>query len=241
MTNPLVRKLSQFALLSVADTAAVMNACVNVRTLHAMEDIFAEGEEPQGAKVLLEGVGCRYKTLEDGRRQIVSFVVPGDTSDMRPLIVRRMDHSIGTLSTCRIATLTREGVAELIAHEGLLARALNWSSLVDESISREWIVNVGRRTALERMAHVFCELYYRLRAVGLSAGNECMLHVTQVTLGETLALSAVHVNRTLQELRRRKLVALVAGKLAIYDLPQLERVGLFNPGYLYLNREASSA
>ncbi|MEO7773649.1 MAG: Crp/Fnr family transcriptional regulator [Steroidobacteraceae bacterium] len=234
MTHPLVRKLSHFSALSIAEIDAVNAASGTVRTLDPGEDLMAEGQETQGAKLLLAGIACRYKTLEDGRRQIVSFVLPGDTTELRVLTLRRADHSVSALSPCRIATLSREQVANLSDGEGALSQGLNWAALVDESITREWVVNVGRRTAIERMAHVFCELFYRLRAVGLTTGDACHIHVTQVTLGETLALSAVHVNRTLQELRRQELATLVAGKLAIYDLVRLQQVGMFNPDYLHL-------
>jgi CRP-like cAMP-binding protein len=234
MTHPLVRKLLNFGALSAAEIAAVTAACTSVRSIGALQDIDVEDGETGGVKLLLDGIGCRYKTLADGRRQIVAYFLPGDTSDLRMLAIRRSDYSFGTLSACRVATLTREAVAELTMGAGQLPRALDWMSLVEESIGREWIVNVGRRTALERMAHLFCELYYRMRAVGLAGNGQCELHVTQVTVGDALALSAVHVNRTLQELRRKNLATLLTGRLEIYDLPGLEGIGLFNSGYLYL-------
>ena len=115
------------------------------------------------------------------------------------------------------------------------SRALWWSTLVEEAILREWIVNVGQRNALERMAHLFCELLYRFRAVGLNEGNSCTLPLTQVELAETLGLSSVHVNRTLQELRRQKLITLEGGTLTIQDLDTLKEVSFFNPDYLHLD------
>jgi len=106
---------------------------------------------------------------------------------------------------------------------------------VEEAIAREWIVNVGQRNALERIAHLFCELLYRFRAVGLNQGNSCTLPLTQVELAETLGLSPVHVNRTLQELRRQKLITLEGGTLTIQDLEALKDVSFFNPDYLHLD------
>src|SRR5262249_36583649 len=110
-----------------------------------------------------------------------------------------------------------------------------WSTLVEEAILREWIVSVGQRNALERMAHLFCELLYRFRAVRLNEGMSCILPLTQVELAETLGLSSVHVNRTLQELRRQKLITLDAGTLTIENLEALEELSYFNPDYLHLD------
>ncbi len=107
--------------------------------------------------------------------------------------------------------------------------------MVEEAIAREWIVNVGQRNALERMAHLFCELLYLYRAVGLNQGLSCTLPLTQVELAETLGLSSVHVNRTLQELRRQKLISLNGRTLTIQNLPALEELSFSNPDYLHLD------
>jgi CRP-like cAMP-binding protein len=120
-----------------------------------------------------------------------------------------------------------------------LTRALWWSTLVEEAIAREWLVNVGQRNALERMAHLFCELLYRFRAVGLNQGLSCTLPLTQVELAETLGLSSVHVNRTLQELRRQKLITLNGGTLTIQNLRALEDLSFFNADYLHLDYDAN--
>jgi CRP-like cAMP-binding protein len=173
--------------------------------------------------------------LEDGRRQIVAYFVPGDICDLRVFILRRMDHSIGAVVASKVATISPENILKLTNSYPTLTRALWWSSLVEEAIAREWIVNVGQRNALERMAHLFCELLYRFRAVGLNQGNSCTLPLTQVELAETLGLSSVHVNRTLQTLRRQKLITLEGGTLTIQDLDALKEVSFFNPDYLHLD------
>jgi CRP-like cAMP-binding protein len=115
-----------------------------------------------------------------------------------------------------------------------VARALWWATLVDEAVAREWIVNIGQRTALERTAHLFCELFHRLQAVELTRDTRCELPMTQTELGEAMGLSAVHVNRTLQELRREGLITLEDRELKILDLPRLEAVAMFDPAYLHL-------
>jgi CRP-like cAMP-binding protein len=235
MNNPLLRKLSNFTKLSEEECAAVHDCTQDVHEFAAREDVISQGDRTAGVKLLLEGFACRYKVLEDGRRQIVAYFVPGDLCDLRVFILKRMDHSIGAVVASKVAEIAPDDVLKLTHNFPSLTRALWWSTLVEEAIAREWIVNVGQRNALERMAHLFCELLYRFRAVGLNEGNSCTLPLTQVELAETLGLSSVHVNRTLQELRRQKLITLENSTLTIQDLDALKEVSFFNPDYLHLD------
>src|SRR5277367_5264203 len=241
MNNPLLRKLSNFTALSEEESKAVADCCKDVREVGAREDVIAQGDRTGGVKLLLEGFACRYKTLEDGRRQIVAYFVPGDLCDLRVFILKRMDHSIGTVAASRVATIAPDDILRLTNSFPNLTRALWWSTLVEEAIAREWIVNVGQRNARERMGHLFCELLFRFRAVGLNEGNSCTLPLTQAELAETLGLSSVHVNRTLQALRRKKLVTLNGGTLTIENLPALKEVSFFNPDYLHLDYSHDAA
>src|ERR1700760_1594308 len=239
--NPLLKKLSNFTALSPEESQAVLDSCQDVRNYAAREDVIAQGDKTGSVKLLLEGFACRYKVLEDGRRQVVAYFVPGDLCDLRVFILKRMDHSIGAVTASSVATISPDNVLKLTHNFPSLTRALWWSTLVEEAIAREWIVNVGQRNALERMAHLFCELLYRFRAVGLNDGNSCTLPLTQVELAETLGLSSVHVNRTLQELRRQKLITLENGTLTIQDLDALKEVSFFNPDYLHLDYSSEKA
>jgi CRP-like cAMP-binding protein len=241
MNNPLLRKLANFTQLSDEESAVVNESTLDARVFAAGEDVISQGDRTGGVKLLLEGFACRYKVLEDGRRQIVAFFVPGDLCDLRVFILKRMDHSIGAVIESKVATISPENVLKMTHSYPTLTRALWWSTLVEEAIAREWIVNVGQRNALERIAHLFCELLYRFRAVGLNEGNSCTLPLTQVELAETLGLSPVHVNRTLQELRRQKLITLEGGTLTIQDLPALKEVSFFNPDYLHLDYSQDKA
>ena len=175
MNNPLLRKLKNFTHLSDDECNAVNECCNDVREIAAREDVISQGDRTGGVKLLLEGFACRYKVLEDGRRQIVAYFVPGDLCDLRVFILKRMDHSIGAVIASKVATISPENVLKLTNNYPNLTRALWWSTLVEEAITREWIVNVGQRSALERMAHLFCELLYRFRAVDLNQGNSCTL------------------------------------------------------------------
>jgi CRP-like cAMP-binding protein len=234
----LIRKLESFAPLPEEEKAALLSASTSTRRYGSHEDLIQEGAPAEGVKVILEGLACRYKVLPDGRRQIVGYFVPGDLCDLRVFLLKRMDHSIGTLCPVEAAVLPHETVTDLTERYPRLTRAFWWSTLVEEAISREWIVNVGHRTAFERMAHLFCEIFLRLQVVGLTQDNRCDLPLTQTELADTLALSAVHVNRTLMDMRRAHLVTFQAKQLVLHDRQALQSVAGFDPNYLHLDGEA---
>lgn len=241
VVDRLILKLENFTRVSGDERRALAEASTTVRRFGAHEDLVLEGEPTDGIKLILEGFACRYKILPDGRRQIVAYLVPGDLCDLRIFILKHMDHSIGTLAPVEAATLSQDTMLGILERYPNLARALWWSTLVEESIAREWIVNVGHRTAFERLAHLFCEIYLRLRAVGLTQENRCELPLTQNELADTLALSLVHVNRMLMEMRRAGLVSFQNKQLVIHDLAALQGAAGFNGNYLHLNNENHSS
>jgi CRP-like cAMP-binding protein len=145
-----------------------------------------------------------------------------------------MDHSIAAVSSVEAAVLNEDAVRRLETVPNL-GETLTRNSLVHQSIAREWMINVGYRTSFERLSHLLCELYERLQAVGLTRGHFCEIPLTQIEIADTLALSAVHVNRTLMELRRSGLVTFQSKQLTIHDYPALQRAAGFDPGYLFLN------
>ena len=144
--------------------------------------------------------------LEDGRRQIVAFFVPGDFCDMNVYILREMDHSVAAVTPIKIAEIARDDFEELTGTHPRVLQALYWYELVMAAIQREWTLNLGQRTAYERIAHLLCEMFLRLESVGLTRGNSCDFPMTQVDIADASGLTAVHVNRTLQELRRDGLI-----------------------------------
>lgn len=238
MPIPLVRKLRAYTRLSEQDEALLVRiTSEHRRQLSAREDVVGEGKPPRTINVFETGWGCRYKVLEDGRRQIIGLLLPGDMCDLNIYLLSQMDHSIGTLTSATISEISRRGFDELMTGHLRIRSALWWEQLVANAIQREWSVNLGQRTALERLAHLLCEIYYRLRVVGLTEGNQCDFPLTQTELGEATGLSTVHVNRTLQELRAANLIVLKDRTLQIPDLEALEDVALFDPGYLHLEHE----
>jgi CRP-like cAMP-binding protein len=236
--NPLIRKFEQFVRLSPADRAMlVRGSSERVRNFGPRADISREGDRPRDVHLILSGWACRYKQLEDGRRQVVSFFLPGDMCDLNVFILKEMDHSIGTITPVAIADLSREFFDEVSAGYPRVATALWWETLVNAAIQREWTMNLGQRTASERMAHLLCEIFFRLRLAGLVEGSSCDFPLTQADLADATGLSKVHVNRTLQELRAAELVALKGKMLTVPSLERLMNAGLFNPNYLHIDRE----
>src|SRR5829696_9602803 len=233
MPNPLIRKLARGAELSEDDRRTVEEAITDVRQIGPRQDLIREGDRPDEVHLILEGFACRYKTLADGQRQIMAFLVPGDICDLHVAILGAMDHGIGTLSACTVAFIPQTTVALLTEKHPAIIRALWWNTLVDEGILREWLVSMGRRPADKQMAHLFCELLVRLETVGLTDGNGFDFPLTQEELGDTLGVSTVHVNRMLQELRDYGLITLKGKTLTIPDFERLSEFADFDPNYLH--------
>lgn len=236
-TSRLILRLSHFHALSADEAHALESAAGAVRMHRPHETLVREGEPAAHISLLLTGFayGCRF--LPDGRRQIVSYLIPGDLCDPRLLLLPNAAHTVSTLTAAKVALYSREPLLALIDRYPNLGRALCWLALQEEMIAREWLVSIGQRTAVERLAHLLCEMFTRMQAVRLTEGGRCEMPLTQVELADTLALSTVHINRTLQELRRRGLLSLSGGMLEIHDFGALQSVAMFAPNYLYSGRE----
>jgi len=233
-----LRRLNALRRVSETGVAAI-KAAVRERTLKAAagEDLICEGDRPDNVRIFLSGWACRYKALEDGRRQIVNFVLPGDTCDAHIYLVSTIDHSIATLTPVIYCELERAIFEKLISTDVTVAEAFYCETLATGSIQREWAINLGRRDALERVAHVICELYERLKVVGFVEGNSFAFPVTQTDLADATGLSTVHLNRTLQELRAAGLITLRDRSLTILAFQALADTAMFNPNYLHLDRK----
>jgi CRP-like cAMP-binding protein len=238
MPKALIAKLERFTKLSSLDKALIQRLGTDrVRHFGPHEDILREGEEPIDINLILSGWAYRYKQLEDGRRQIIAFFLPGDLCDHNIFILREMDHSVGTITAVKVAGVSRDTFEEATLDHPRITQALWWEALVASAIQREWTVNLGQRNATERMAHLLCELFLRLRIVELTKGNTCEFPVTQAELADATGLTPVHVNRTLQELRAAGLIELKSRTLVIPDLDALMRTAMFNTNYLHLDHE----
>lgn len=239
MPESLLLRLDACARLSPHDREAVSALGDTPHEVAPRNDLIREGERPTVVHLVVSGLGYSYKSLPDGRRQIVNFLVPGDFCELDADLLEEIDHSVAAITRMRVAQITPEAMASLRSEHPRISRALSREKQVSESILREWILNVGQRNAQERISHLLIELFLRLRLVRLTRGDSCDFPLTQADIADATGLTPVHVNRTLQGLRRENLIELEHKQLRIPDLERLMAVAVFNPNYLHLNAHAS--
>lgn len=233
MSNAFIKHLSGYGLLGSEEISLLADACTNIRELPANYHLIREGDEPDPVFVILEGWACGYKMLPDGGRQIMSFMLPGDFCDIHIAVLEAIDHNIMTLTKAKVASLPRVQMEALVQARPALTQAFWWSQLVDQSILRAWIVSMGRRKSVERVAHLMCELYIRMRNIGLATDDECRMPLTQLMLADALGLTPVHVNRVLKVLRTAHVMELSRGSLRIIDSSKLAEIAGFDGNYLH--------
>lgn len=238
-TAVLVRKLESIAILTDDERQAIESLPVRTYSVAARQDVARDGDEPAHCCLILDGWACRYKLLGDGRRQIFSFHIPGDVPDLQSLHVRSMDHNVASLTKATVAFIPHENLRELTLQHPSIGAMLWRETLIDAGIFREWMVGMGRRSAFEHVAHLFCELYLKLQAAGLAEHYRCPLPVTQIDLADALGLTNVHVSRVLKEMRSQNLITLHAHTLVIEAWDELLRISEFDPTYLQLERRAA--
>ncbi|MBO9624334.1 MAG: Crp/Fnr family transcriptional regulator [Sphingomonas sp.] len=220
--------------VSPQEEEALRSVARDVRTVDADVKLVRAGDELTVSTLLLDGMACRQKDVRSGERQITELHVAGDFVDLHSFTLKRLDHDIVSLTPCQVVAVPHAGLRRITQEFPHLTRLLWFSTNLDASIHREWMLSLGRRSALARTAHLFCELYVRLGIVGLAQGLRYDLRLTQIDLAECLGLTSVHVNRMLRELRERRLVEFRQSTVTILDWDALQRVAEFDPAYLYL-------
>lgn len=231
--NAFIAKLNRFVPLSDADKAILAQITEKPRLFEPRTDLINEGDGPTCVPVVLSGFACRYKLRVNGARQIMAYLVPGDLGDLDVMLLHRMGHSIGTLSPCTVAWIEPTVIEDLLNHHPQIAKALRMNTLVNEATLREWLVNIGCRSAIERIAHLICELYLRLEVVDLAKEGSFDLPLTQSELADTIGISNVHLNRTLKELRDKGLIHYKKGRIIIINWKVLNDIAEFKKEYLH--------
>jgi CRP-like cAMP-binding protein len=235
--NWLVRRLEAITSLSEDEKKAVLNLPGRVVELRADTDVVREGDSPSQCCLLVEGFLTRYKNLPDGKRQILAFYVPGDIPDLLSLHIEVMDHSLGTIAPSKVAFIPHDALRSLIDQNPRIGNALWRDTLIDAALFREWIVNVGSRDAYTRIGHLICEVFLKLKAVGLTNGNSFDCPITQAEIADATGLSTVHVNRSIMALRDDGLIIWEKARCTIPDVSRLEEAAMFDPTYLHLTGE----
>lgn len=222
--------------ISAAEEEAIRRALGEPRQIPSDRTFIRAGEELSESTLLLDGIMCRYKDLQDGQRQITELHVAGDFADLHSFTLKRLDHNVMTLTPCTVAPMAHEALTRITQEHPHLTRVYWFSTNLDASIHREWQLSLGRRTAISRVSALFCELQVRLGLVGLAEEDGYRLDLTQTDLAECMGLTAVHVNRTLKELREQGLAEFRGGRVTIRNLEGLRRIAEFDTDYLYLER-----
>jgi CRP-like cAMP-binding protein len=235
-SNPLILRLRHGPDLDAGDRALLADFSKLNRNLEPQQDIVRAGDVAAGVHLILEGFAFRYKLIDDGQRQIIGLLLPGDFCDLQSVVLGPSDHYIAALTACTVADIPQERIDSLVFRDSRLARALWWATLVDESILREWLASMGQRSADKRIAHLFCELLLRQQLVGAAGEHDCPLPLTQPMLADILGITTIHVSRILRDLRLAGLIQLKDRRLNIPDVGRLRTFCDFDPSYLHLIR-----
>ncbi len=221
-----------------ADEAALLDRLP--RRLHVYgrgDEIVPPGSRPQESCLMLSGYSARAVFLEDGGRQLTAIHVAGDFVDLHALLLKTVDHGVVALAPCRVAFVAHEYLIEITQKAPHLTRLLWLSTVIDASITGEWIAGLGRRSAIANLAHLLCEIYVRLTIVDLASDCRFAFPVTQSNLADMLGMSLVHLGRTLGLLRRTGLIVWDDGMVTITDFDALAEFCNFDTGYLNLIKE----
>jgi CRP-like cAMP-binding protein len=232
-----IRKLERRDRLSGDEKQALEHAVGRVEEFPRDTDIVRQHARPTESALLVEGLASRYTILADGGRQISAVHINGDFVDLHCFLIKTMDHGVAALTPCRVAFVPHERLAFITEQHPHLGRMLWLSTLIDAAIFRQWLVSMGRRSALGQVAHFFCEHLVRHQITGTADDRSFPLPITQAELGDALGLSVVHVNRMVQELRMDGLIAWQEGRVTILDFDRLANTAEFDPTYLCLDPE----
>lgn len=241
MRNVLVSKLEQFEKFGEPEKAALDALIAKKRVIPRRTYLFREGDTANTVHVVLSGFLCRSRELSSGDRQIFGYLLPGEIAGLNAFIARQIAYNIIALTDCVVADIKPQAMLDAMEEHPRIARALWRQSLAIDAVLREWIVNLALRKSEKRLAHLLCELMVRLERVGLVKDGAYELPLTQKDLGDTLALTAIHVNRSLRELREADLVTMRGGKVFVHDIERLKRFAGFDPAYLYINGDKPAA
>jgi CRP-like cAMP-binding protein len=233
LLEPLVSKLSKLAELSATDRAAILSLPFTTEDVRAGRYLIREGSTPERCCLLLRGFACRSKMSANGGRQIVSFHLQGDLLDVQHLLLRVADHNVETITDVTVAWVAKDDLSRLAFEHSDIGRALWRDTLIDASIFREWVLNVGRRDAKVRIAHMLCEFAARCVAAGLGSAERFELPMTQEQIGDATGLTPVHVNRMLRVLGEDGVIARAGRTIKIADWERMRQVADFDATYLH--------
>lgn len=231
----LVARWAKHADLSSDDRGAILALPHSCKRFGKEAYMVREGERTSDCALLLRGLAFRQKLLRNGTRQIISIHVPTEFVDLQNGLLGTADHNVQSLDGSEAAIVPREAILDIAATRPAVRKAMWLDTLLDASIFREWVVNVGRRDARARISHLLCELIVRLQNIGAGRQGAYDFPLTQEQIADCTGLTAVHTNRTLQSLRKEGLIQLSAKSLSVLDWERLREAADFDELYLHHN------
>jgi CRP-like cAMP-binding protein len=234
---PMVQKLSLWTDLGPGDCEQIYQLPHQVRHIDAGQYLVWDGDKPQNACLLLSGFAYRHKSAGNGGRQILSIHMKGDLVDLQNSLLGTADHNVQMLTTGDVALLPIQPLRELAFRHPMIGMAMWYETLVEGSIFREWTLNIGRRDARTRIAHLLCEFALRMEVAELGGTASYVLPITQEQLADAVSLTPVHVNRTLKKLEEDGLISRTKRMITMLDWKALVSVADFEPRYLHLDRQ----
>lgn len=229
----MLKKLNRLGQLGPSDEAAIMSLPIKTEEVAPGRLLVREGTVPQQCCMLVRGYACRYKTTRDGARQIVSFHMAGDILDVQHLQLPLADHNVETITAATVGWIPSDPLRALLRERPRISDALWKDALIDASIFREWVLNVGRRDAKSRIAHMLCEFAVRHEAAGLGSPERFTLPITQEQIADATGLTPVHVNRSLQALRQSGVIDGSGREIRISNWQRMCEVADFDSAYLH--------
>jgi CRP-like cAMP-binding protein len=229
MINPLLEKLGTS--VNEEERELLVRLTRKSVPVEARQEVVRDREGAPALHVLMAGMACRYKMMPGGRRAITGYVLPGDLCDLTRALTGNSGHCVVTLVPSIVAEIAPSAVTDLMTRPGIL-RAMLQFAVAEKACLREWLANMGQELSEKRLAHLLCEFHHRFAAAGLARHGEFQLPLTQEELGESLGISAVHVNRVMQKLKNEDLIRARGRVMLIPDVGRLEHFAEFDPGYL---------
>jgi CRP-like cAMP-binding protein len=236
-----LKRLAWTDRLSGDEQDELVGSVSRVQSFEAGETIVPAEVPVDFSSIILQGISSRQKVLESGARQITAFHITGDFCDLHTYVLKTLPDSVVAMSHCKVATIPHDKLDRIFRDNYHLARLFWASTLIDAAIFRQWIISIGRRTPIARLAHLFCELFLRFQMVSLTQDMSYPLPVTQTDLSDVLGLSLVHTNRTCAALRLEGLATFSQRRVTVHDWEALQRTAEFNPQYLHLQKKMALA
>ena len=231
--TPFLQKILRRSVLNGDEQGAILSLPVRIEQVPAHVDFVRLGSPIEHSCLVVHGLAARFGQGPDGNRQITALHLPGDMADLHSLMTPLATSALQALTTTTVVRVPHVALREITARYPALAEAFWRECVIDAAVLSEWVINIGRRNAGVRLAHLYCETAFRYRLGEVAENFAFEMPVTQHQLADMLGLTAVHVNRTVRALVARGLVQVSRGIVTIPSWRRLVEYSDFDPAYLH--------